>query len=449
MNHKRPPIPVIVILVLVLLTTGYFGIRALLANGDNPLAASGTIETVSVSLAPEIGGRVVEVYVSEGEAVQTGAPLFRLDDTLLLAQRDLAAASLETTAAAAATAAAAVESARAQYDLAVAAARAEAAANRSANLSALNPTGAVLPGWYLADDERIAAARSTVESALVVRDAYRGSLEHLLTDPANADFVAAEERLVTAQGAFLTARSTLTLATLSYGDVVLRDAAQEAYDAARDELDEAQTAYDQLADTESGQAILTARAELAVAEERYQSAQDFTLGLQTGLYSPRVAAAQAVLRQAEAAAQQALLAVTQAEANLALVDVQIARLIVTAPVDGVILIRTIEPGEFVTPGGVAMTLGRLDDLTITVFVPEDRYGELSLGQSASVTVDSFPGRTFAATVVHIAGQAEFTPRNVQTAEGRTSTVYAIRLQVDDPDGVLKPGMPADVVFNGE
>jgi multidrug resistance efflux pump len=93
-----------------------------------------------------------------------------------------------------------------------------------------------------------------------------------------------------------------------------------------------------------------------------------------------------------------------------------------------------------------MTLGQLDNLSITVYVPENLYGGLSLGQSASVTVDSFPGETFNATVTHIADQAEFTPRNVQTAEGRSTTVFAIKLQVQDTVGKLKPGMPADVVF---
>jgi hypothetical protein len=63
-----------------------------------------------------------------------------------------------------------------------------------------------------------------------------------------------------------------------------------------------------------------------------------------------------------------------------------------------------------------------------------------------LTSDSFPGETFTATIIHIADQAEFTPRNVQTIEGRTSTVFAIKLQVQDPGRKLKPGMPADVVF---
>jgi HlyD family secretion protein len=94
-----------------------------------------------------------------------------------------------------------------------------------------------------------------------------------------------------------------------------------------------------------------------------------------------------------------------------------------------------------------MTLGLLDDLTLTVYVPEDRYGEISLGENAQVSVDSFPGEIFKGVVVLISDEAEFTPRNVQTAEGRSSTFYAIKLQLDDPTGKLKPGMPADVVFD--
>ena len=114
--------------------------------------------------------------------------------------------------------------------------------------------------------------------------------------------------------------------------------------------------------------------------------------------------------------------------------------------DGVILTRNIEPGEFVQPGAVAFAIANLDQLTITVYVPEDQYGNIQLGQAASVTVDSFPGETFDAEVVHIADQAEFTPRNVQTIEGRSSTVYAIKLKVTDSEGKLKIGMPADIVF---
>ena len=143
---------------------------------------------------------------------------------------------------------------------------------------------------------------------------------------------------------------------------------------------------------------------------------------------------------------QAKTALAQAESNLALLEAQMSKLVVYAPMNGVILTRNVEPGEFVQPGAVAMTMADLSSLTITVYIPEDRYGLISLGQTAEVKVDSFPDLTFTATVIHIADQAEFTPRNVQTVEGRSATLYAVKLSVQDPEGKLKIGMPADVTF---
>jgi multidrug resistance efflux pump len=122
------------------------------------------------------------------------------------------------------------------------------------------------------------------------------------------------------------------------------------------------------------------------------------------------------------------------------------KLVLVSPIDGIVLSRLVEPGEVVPPGIPLITLGSLDDLTITVYIPENQYGAINLGQKALVKVDSFPGETFDATVVRIADQAEFTPRNVQTQEERQTTVYAVKLSVNDTEGKLKPGMPADVVF---
>ena len=96
-----------------------------------------------------------------------------------------------------------------------------------------------------------------------------------------------------------------------------------------------------------------------------------------------------------------------------------------------------------------MTIAQLDTLTVTVYISEDHYGEVSLGQNASLSVDSFPDETFSATVTRIADQAEYTPRNVQTKEERQTTVYAIELSVENLDGKLKPGMPVDVTFTDE
>jgi len=112
----------------------------------------------------------------------------------------------------------------------------------------------------------------------------------------------------------------------------------------------------------------------------------------------------------------------------------------------VVLARNIEPGEVVLSGAPALTLGQLDHLTITVYIPENHYGEVKLGDLATVNIDSFPSMLIYATVTRIADQAEFTPRNVQTAEGRQTTVFAVELSIDNPAGLFKPGMPADVTF---
>ena len=125
---------------------------------------------------------------------------------------------------------------------------------------------------------------------------------------------------------------------------------------------------------------------------------------------------------------------------------QVVRGSVLSPIDGVVIERSIEPGEVALAGSTILTLGNLDDLTLTVYVPEDRYGAIMLGQAYPVSVDSFPGEAFRGTVTHIADQAEFTPRNVQTTDSRKTTVFAIKLTLDPSNGTLKPGMPADVTF---
>jgi len=120
---------------------------------------------------------------------------------------------------------------------------------------------------------------------------------------------------------------------------------------------------------------------------------------------------------------------------------------IRAYLDGVVLEKLFEPGELVNPGSTLYTIGNLYTLNLTVYVPEDRYGQITLGRTYPVTVDSFPGRVFDGKVTHIADQAEFTPRNVQTVEGRKNTVFAIKLTLNNPDLALKPGMPADVNFS--
>jgi HlyD family secretion protein len=93
-----------------------------------------------------------------------------------------------------------------------------------------------------------------------------------------------------------------------------------------------------------------------------------------------------------------------------------------------------------------LIFGDLGNLTLTVYLPENQYGLVHVGDKARVAVDSYPGQVFEGTVQHIADQAEFTPRNVQTPAGRQTTVFGVKLALSNPQRQLKPGMPADVSF---
>ncbi|MBK9209920.1 MAG: efflux RND transporter periplasmic adaptor subunit [Anaerolineales bacterium] len=295
------------------------------------------------------------------------------------------------------------------------------------------------PLWYIAQAEEIAAAQTEVDTAKVALDDSLVNLEKVINDLGNNQYVTAEKRLAEARAAFFIADKVKIQAENAVEGGGLQDAAYDYYNDAEDELNTAQDAFNDLTGTTAEEDIQYARGQVIVAQQRYDAAYTRLLSLQTGEQSPAVISAKNSLDQAQTA-------VTQAQANLDLLDKQIAKLDVFASIDGVILTRNAEPGEFVQPGSVALTLANLADLTITVYVPEDRYGKISLGQTAEVRVDSFPDLTFSATVVHISDQAEFTPRNVQTAEGRSSTFYAIKLKIENSDGKLKIGMPADVVF---
>jgi HlyD family secretion protein len=271
-----------------------------------------------------------------------------------------------------------------------------------------------------------------------------------LEDPQNragsAQFLEVEEQLAQARLAFQNAQTVFDATNGASDSQDLRDAAQIILDDAELALEDAQSEYDDALTTDGAVDVLEARANAVIAQEMYDTAMDNLRALQTGADSQPVLTAAKTLDQANAALEQAQAAVKTAEANLALIDAQMNKLTVLASVDGTVLTRNVEPGEFIQPGAVALTVANLNSLTITVYVPEDQYGNISLGQEAAVTVDSFPGETFDAEVVHIADQAEFTPRNVQTVEGRSSTVYAVKLNVTDSEGRLKIGMPADVVF---
>ena len=457
--NKRTLIPVFLVIILLVAASAWYYFSALDQENQGLLSASGTVEAVEISVSPEFSGKILAVYVEEGDVVNVGDPLFELESDLLIAQRERAQAALEAAQAGYAaalqsreTAQAAFDAAQVQYQIAVTAARAAESPARRAAWQTPIPDAFTTPTWYFVKDENVQAADAEVAAAAEALNAELANLERVLADIGNADFIAAEQRLAEAQTAYQIAEDVLARAEAQKGGN-LKNYAQDVFDAAEAELESAQLAYDQILSDQDADDVLEARARLAVAQERYDTAIDHRNSLRTGDESLQVQAAAAALNQAEAQIQQveaniaqAETAIAQAEAELNLLDVQMEKRIVRASADAVVMSRMVEPGEVVQPGSSLMTLGQLDSLSITVYVPEDRYGQINLGDTADVTVDSFPGETFFAEVIRIADQAEFTPRNVQTPEGRRTTVFAVKLAVENPAGKLKPGMPADVVF---
>jgi HlyD family secretion protein len=147
-------------------------------------------------------------------------------------------------------------------------------------------------------------------------------------------------------------------------------------------------------------------------------------------------------RREEIDAARAALAAARARADLAHLRVKDAT--IAAPLDAVVLRRYVEPGESAPAGALLATLADLRLVHVKVYVTERDLGALRLGAPADVSVDAWPGRTFRGRVSRLASEAEFTPRYLQTKEDRVKLVFEAKVDVPNEDGLLKPGMPADV-----
>lgn len=117
---------------------------------------------------------------------------------------------------------------------------------------------------------------------------------------------------------------------------------------------------------------------------------------------------------------------------------------VRAPINGRVLSKNYEVGEFIQPGAPIATIGDLTDCWVKIYVPSTLLGKVSLDQKAEVRIDSYPDKIFTGHVKEIATQAEFTPRQTITKDERANLVFAVKVAVDNSDGIFKPGMPAEV-----
>jgi HlyD family secretion protein len=135
-----------------------------------------------------------------------------------------------------------------------------------------------------------------------------------------------------------------------------------------------------------------------------------------------------------------------AEAQVKLIERRIEDATVTIPIDGVISERYVELGELMSVGSLIATVMDLKHVWVMAYVSEKNLGKVKLGRQGKVMVDSFPHKEFIGKVTYISPEAEFTPKNIQTKEERVKLVFGVKIEVDNPDQELKPGMPADAMI---
>jgi HlyD family secretion protein len=133
----------------------------------------------------------------------------------------------------------------------------------------------------------------------------------------------------------------------------------------------------------------------------------------------------------------------QAKIALALLEKQISDCTIISPIDGTITHKLVETGEFAAIGTPVAVIADLSLMSVTIYVSEADLGAIRIGQEAFVTIDTFPSKQFPGAIAYISPQAEFTPKNIQTKEERIKQVFGVKIELPNPDGILKAGIPAD------
>lgn len=521
---KRTNLSLLFILVFVIITG-----CSQITNQDDALEASGTIQAERVTITSQLSGKVVEIYVEQGQPVKLGDPLFRLDDSFYKSQRDQAVAAYNSALSnielaqiavseaglALSTSEAELSAAQADIDLAYDSLSAselqkeiaeinlemvqlqheqtERQLHQSEQQSRLTAWSSVaspefeLPSWYYQKDERISAVLSLVETTGLDYEDEQDHLNELRLDPQYQEIFDAEERLVKARSEFLVAQELRDRRIDENREI--DDFIQTLYDSAESELESAQEQYDRVATDEQESDIWEARGRLAASTERYQIALDQYYSLLTGEESftfrtsqLSVSQADKALAQAEIQIDQAQQTIVKAESALVItqinqrqktiqfdkaetslkaaqnlaeesekaidsIDLQIEKLTIHSPIDGTVMTESIAVGEILQPGMPAMLIADLQKLEVTVYLPENEYGSISLNDSVEISANSFQDQVFSGTVIYISDEAEYTPRNTQTEEDRATTVYAVKVKIKTGIDQFKPGMPVDVVFS--
>jgi multidrug efflux pump subunit AcrA (membrane-fusion protein) len=461
-------------------TVAELGLEA--EEGPAGLVASGFIEADEASVTTELGGRIVALYADEGDGVLADELLVRLDDSLLLAQIEQAKADLGVAVANLTQIQAGVQQETLDHALALLeqAKVAEEAARvgwEDAQAMLDNPQdielallAARVELGVLDLQER--QAQALAKSAQAGRDFADEAVRLLEEFEPIDEWVAVGSYSLSNLPAYIPLPPDVKDGKYRIGKykIVIEDGVATLYvrvkfDIPPNMLDDAR--YEQAAATYQS---WTAWTGLAQAQVSRGGAEDYLAELVAQRSNPlvlqaqanaaesqyRIASAAVELAQAQvdglklgATSEQIAAVEAQVEiarAALEALEVHVDKLMLKAPISGLVLERPVHVGEVALPGAPLMTLADLNRVTLTIYVAEDRLGQVQIGQPVSVTVDAYPNRTFPGTVSFIASQAEFTPKNVQTREERVNMVFAVKVKLPNPDHALKPGMPADALL---
>jgi len=415
-------------LVVLAVVVVYFGFRPR-AKGGGWVYGSGVVEATEVDVSAQVGGLLRAVEAQEGASVAAGGVIARIETEDLEAQLRQAQGTVQA----------------AEGDLARS--RATRAGTRAARETArlAYEKGTELKG-------RRSQAAAQHEGAVAARDQAKARLDLVRAGTREEEIRQARAAAGSAEAEWENVRlelerreMLLAQGAISQQQVDFQQAAEKAargqLEAARARLDEAlagaRTEEERQAEASLAQAeanVLAARRALETAEELYADKLELKQRLDAAEAEEQAA------REATAAAEGQLESVRGA---LAAAEKRLRDAVVTAPLDATVLLKIREPGETVGPGQPIVRLADLDHMWLRVYVAETEIHRVKLGQKAEVTIDAAPGRTFAGEVTEIAQEAEFTPKNVQTREQRVKLVFGVKIGLVNPEGALKPGMPAD------
>lgn len=319
---------------------------------------------------------------------------------------------------------------------------------------------------YYAFRDRKNASTITVSGNIEVNEAQMsfripGRLEKRLVD--EGDTVTAGQLLATLDKtdqelAVAKATASLNLAKAALAELEAGSRSQEIENA-RAELDRAlaaeKTASVQLTQAEDDYKRYAAlfkeggisKKEYDIYTTRYLSAQNTKTEAQARIKSAReqlslkeVGPRKEAIDQAKAQLQVTAEALKQAKQQEAYTSLY-------SPMDGVILSKAAEPGEYLNPASPVLTIGDTAHPWLRAYIQEKDLGRVALKQKAEVKTDAFPDKTYPGRIIYLSAQAEFTPKAVQTFEERVKLMYRIKIQLDNSSGELKPGMPADAIID--